>query len=266
MTGKQYGNEAESTGKRGRHRPVLEIAVQDLQGAHIAAHEGADRIEVCAALGATGGITPSYGTIRLCAQAGVRLGAEVLIRSRGGDFVFDRDEKVTQLAEIGSALEAGASGVVVGGLDRRGDIDLGFARDLIDEAHAQADRLGRRVDVVFHRAFDVARNQDDALETLISLGYTRVLTSGGARSAPAGAATIARLVEKADGRIQIMAGGGVYPKSMAKLSMTGVDALHLSARLQIHSAGGPGGGGASALVERTDPAMVRRSVEAVGTI
>ncbi|MDF7664694.1 copper homeostasis protein CutC [Bifidobacterium sp. ESL0745] len=244
------------------HRPILEIAVQDVTGARIAARQGADRMELCAALGATGGITPSYGVIRLCAQAGVPLGGEVLIRSRGGDFVYDKDDKATQLAEIGPALEAGASGVVVGGLDDKGDIDVTFARDLIDEAHEQAARLGRRIDVVFHRAFDVARDQHDSLETLIELGYTRVLTSGGAPNAMEGTDSIARLVSQADGRIQIMAGGGVQPQFMAQLIDAGVDALHLSARKQFHSLGGPGGGGDNAVVERTDEAVVEAAVRA----
>ncbi|WEV58526.1 copper homeostasis protein CutC [Bifidobacterium sp. ESL0728] len=247
---------------QGKRRPVLEIAVQDIAGARIAALAGADRMELCTALGATGGITPSYGVIRLCSEVGVPLGAEVLIRSRGGDFVYNRDDKATQLAEIGPALEAGANGVVVGGLDNQGDIDLEFARDLIDEARAQARRLDRKIDVVFHRAFDMARNQEDALETLIELGYTRVLTSGGARNAMEGMPSLARLVRQANGRIQIMAGGGVQPQFMAQLAGTGADALHLSARRRLHSLGGPGGGGDDVLVERTDADIVRAAVAA----
>ncbi|KFI45808.1 copper homeostasis protein [Bifidobacterium bohemicum] len=245
------------------HRPALEIAVQDLDGARIAAEAGADRVELCAALGATGGITPGAGLIGCCAQAGVPLGVQVLIRPRAGDFVFSDEEKRVQLAEIGPALAAGASGVVVGGVDEEGEIDVPFARDLIDEAHAQAERLGRGVDVTFHRAFDVVSDRRESLETLISLGYTRVLTSGGAPSASEGCDELRRLVGWSAGRIQIMAGGGATPSALPFLVEAGVDAVHLSAKVVTHSAGGPGGGGAEAVVERTDPPTVRAAVAAV---
>ncbi|KFI95720.1 copper homeostasis protein CutC [Bifidobacterium stellenboschense] len=277
--------------------PVLEIAVQDARGAAVAAAAGADRVELCAALGATGGLTPSYGAIRLCAAAAagafgesgasseygasgddpndadavpprIPLGVQALIRNRGGDFVYDADDQTMQLADIGPALEAGAAGVVVGGLRADGTIDEDFARRLIDRAHEEAARLGRaHVDVTFHRAFDMvpAAARCEALETLIALGYTRVLTSGGAASVPDGVDALAELADWAGGRIQIMAGGGLRPADFARVAATGVDALHLSAKTVVRSAGGPGGGGDSAY-ERTDSAQVAAAVRAVRSV
>lgn len=271
--------------------PVLEIAVQDARGAAVAAAAGADRVELCAALGATGGLTPSYGAIRLCAAAAagasseygasgddpngadavpprIPLGVQALIRNRGGDFVYDADDQTMQLADIGPALEAGAAGVVVGGLRADGTIDEDFARRLIDRAHEAAARLGRaHVDVTFHRAFDMvpAAARREALETLIALGYTRVLTSGGAASVPEGVDALAELADWAGGRIQIMAGGGLRPADFARVAAMGVDALHLSAKTVVRSAGGPGGGGDSAY-ERTDSAQVAAAVRAVRSV
>ncbi|PJM72448.1 copper homeostasis protein [Bifidobacterium primatium] len=242
-------------------RPVLEIAVQDVKGARIAQQAGADRIELCSALGPTGGLTPSFGAIRLCAEAAPQLGVQVLIRSRGGDFVYDDDDKAMQLADVRPALEAGASGLVVGGLDANGSVDIRFARLLIETAHEEAERLGRSdIDMTFHRAFDVVNDRRKALETLISLGYTRILTSGGAPSAPEGVNALAELTDWAAGRIEIMAGGGLRPQDFSAVSATGVDALHLSAKHVVKSAGGPGGGGVDAMIERTDERIVREAV------
>ncbi len=240
--------------------------MQDALGARIAAAEGADRIELCAALGATGGLTPSFGAIRMCAEAGVPRGVHVLIRNRGGDFIFDADDQAQQLADVRPALEAGASGIVVGGLRADGGIDADFARRLADTARDEAQRLGLpHVDVTFHRAFDMvpAARRRDSLETLIALGYTRILTSGGAPTVPEGLEALAELAAWADGRIEIMAGGGLKAAGFARAAASGVDALHLSAKTVVRSAGGPGGGGSDGAYERTDAAQVREAVRVV---
>ncbi|NEG89027.1 copper homeostasis protein CutC [Bifidobacterium aerophilum] len=240
---------------------TIEIAVQDVCGARIALEEGADRIELCSALGATGGLTPSFGMIQNCGHVGVPQGVQALIRSRAGSFVFDESEKRVQLADVRTAILAGASGVVVGGLGADGRIDVDFAGRLVDEAREEARRCNRHVQITFHRAFDMVPDQFVALDTLIGLGYTRVLTSGGASAAPEALGRLHALVEHAAGRIQIEAGGGVRPESIGALRATGVDAVHLSARTLIASAGGPGGGGDTPL-ERTDRMAVRAAVEA----
>ncbi|MBW3077770.1 copper homeostasis protein CutC [Bifidobacterium simiiventris] len=240
---------------------TLEIAVQDVDGAVVALQEGADRIELCSALGATGGLTPSYGMIQLCAHVGVPQGVQVLIRSRAGSFVFDEREKRVQLIDVKSAILAGARGVVVGGLAESGRIDVDFAAQLVDAAHEEARRCNRHVQVTFHRAFDMVPDQFLALDTLIELGYDRVLTSGGAPSVPEGLDRLRALVHHAAGRIQIEAGGGVKVDRIGDIRSTGVDAVHLSAKTLVSAQGGPGGGGDTPL-ERTDRYVVRAAVAA----
>lgn len=242
---------------------TVEIAVQDVEGARIAQEEGVDRIELCAALGATGGITPSFALIQACSQIGLPQGVQVLIRPRGGSFVFDDDEKGVQLGDVRAAIAAGAAGVVVGGLDGRGGVDLPFASELIDCAATEGRRRGRNIQVTFHRAFDMVADQIGALESLIRLGYTRILTSGGAATAPLGLDRLHGLAEHADGRIQIQAGGGISVDAIADVLSTGVDAIHLSAKYRVASVGGPGGGGESAAMEKTDPNIVHAAVSAV---
>ncbi|MBT1172246.1 copper homeostasis protein CutC [Bifidobacterium sp. MA2] len=238
---------------------MIEIAVQDVAGARIAAEEGADRIELCVALGATGGLTPSPGLIAACAVVGVPQGVQVLIRPRAGSFVFDADEKAVQLDDVRMAVRAGARGVVVGGLTPEGAVDAPFAAALADAARAEGRAAGRDVQVTFHRAFDMVPDRAAALETLVGLGYTRVLTSGGAPRVPEGLDELRALSALAAGRIQIEAGGGLTPESIPAARATGVDALHLSAKRLVPAEGGPGGGG-GAPIEVTDRDVVRAAV------
>lgn len=238
---------------------TVEIAVQDVDGAKIALEEGADRIELCVALGATGGLTPSFALIQACAHVGLPRGVHVLVRPRAGSFVFNETERLVQLGDVRSAILAGASGVVVGGLMEDGTIDVPFAERLIECARDEGRRCNRHVQVTFHRAFDMVPDQFAALDTLIDLGYTRVLTSGGAATAPEGLTRLRDLVSHAGGRIEIQAGGGVTPESVGSIRATGVDAIHLSAKMLVSAAGGPGGGGNNP-IERTDRSLVRATV------
>ena len=241
---------------------TIEIAVQDVDGARIALEEGADRVELCMALGATGGLTPSFGLIQSCAHVGLPQGVQALIRSRAGSFVFDEGEKRVQAVDARFAILAGASGVVVGGLAPDGGIDLDFARRLAEAAREEGERCNRRVQLTFHRAFDMVPDQFAALDALIDLGYDRVLTSGGAPNAGEGAWRLRELVGHAAGRIQIQAGGGVTLDNIGAVRATGVDAVHLSAKKLVASTGGPGGGG-DAPIERTDRDFVRAAVAAM---
>lgn len=240
---------------------TIEIAVQDAAGARIARQEGADRVELCVALGATGGLTPSVGLVRACAAVELPLGVHALIRPRAGSFVFTDEEQAVQIDDVRAAIEAGAAGVVVGGLTADGTVDEPFAAALADAARQAGERAGRRIDLTFHRAFDMLPDRLAALDTLIGLGYTRVLTSGGAPSVPEGLAALRELVAHAAGRIQIQAGGGLSPAAIPAVRAAGVDAVHLSAKTTVLSEGGPGGGGA-APVEVTDRATVRAAVAA----
>ncbi|HLX99706.1 MAG TPA: copper homeostasis protein CutC, partial [Roseiarcus sp.] len=147
---------------------ICEICVDSIAGVRAAKAAGAQRVELCADL-LEGGITPSRGMIHQ-ARTIPGLGLHVIIRPRGGDFLFDDDEFAIQRADIEAAKAERADGVVVGLLTAGGEIDEKRMRELI--------ALARPLSVTFHRAFDVAADPFGALETLIELGVDRVLTSG----------------------------------------------------------------------------------------
>ncbi|KAB8287554.1 copper homeostasis protein CutC [Bifidobacterium avesanii] len=243
--------------------PRVEIIVQDVDGAKVAREEGADRVELCTAMGATGGITPSFGLIQLCSHVGVRLGVQARIRSRGGNFVYDEGEKRVMLADVRSSILAGASGVVVGALDKYGNLDVAFAKKLYEAAKDEGERCGRHVSVTFNRAFDMVNDPFGSLDILRDMGYTRVLTSGGASRVQDGLGRLHELVCHAAGRIDIMAVGHITPDLVRPVLDTGVPSIHLSARVIVASDGGPGGSGDDPVIERTDREWVRAVVNAV---
>jgi copper homeostasis protein len=146
----------------------------------------------------------------------------VMIRPRGGDFLYSEAEFEQMKHDIVFARECGADGVVLGILTAGGDVDVERTRQLV--------ALARPAECTFHRAFDVARNPLRALEDVIAAGCRRVLTSGGSATAVEGIDTLRELVRAAAGRIEIMAGSGVNPGNAHRLAATGVDALHFSAR------------------------------------
>lgn len=200
---------------------LLEVSAGSLASALAAQDGGADRVELCDNL-AEGGTTPSYGALAV-ARDRLRIPLYVLIRPRGGDFLFDAAERAAMLADIEACVRLGCDGVVIGALDADGEVDAAVCREQI----AAAGALG----VTFHRAFDAARDQGRALEAAVALGCERILTSGGAADAYSGAARIAALVEQAAGRIALMAGAGVTVDNIAELARrTGVRELHASAK------------------------------------
>ena len=190
-------------------RPVLEIAANSLGSALAAQEGGADRIELCDNLG-EGGTTPSYGTLAI-ARDRLRIPLYVLIRPRAGDFCYDAAEVDVMLRDIESCVKVGCDGVVIGALDTQGDVDEALCRELI----AAAGPLG----VTFHRAFDAARDQARALDTIIGLGCERVLTSGGEASALAGAGRIAGFVKQAASRLRVMAGAGLDASNIQEVAL-----------------------------------------------
>ncbi|MBC7303658.1 MAG: copper homeostasis protein CutC [Nocardia sp.] len=217
---------------------ALEFAVQDVAGALGARRAGADRVELCAALGSTGGLTPSIGAIE--AVAGTGIAVHVLIRCRAGGFVYADAEEITVMnADARAAVSAGASGLVVGALTRDHQVDVERLRRVLDGVG------GDDIELTFHRGIDQIRDREAALDTLITGGFTRVLTSGGAATCAEGLDRLAAMVEHAAGRIQVMAGGGVTVGDIAALHRIGVDGIHLSARRVVTDDGGPGGGGRS---------------------
>jgi copper homeostasis protein len=178
---------------------------------------GAQRVELCVQLD-EGGTTPPAELIRRTADA-VDLPVFVLVRPRGGDFVYSSEEVETTRRDVGIAISAGADGIVTGALTADRRIDLATMEILVAEAGV--------VPVTFHRAFDFTRNLSDALEDVISLGAARVLTSGGAPSALEGAPVIGGLVAQSDRRIVITAAGGIRERNVrALIDQTGVYEIH----------------------------------------
>lgn len=206
----------------------FEVCVETAAGVRAALAAGADRVELCADL-AVGGITPSAGLIEwTCsisrgAAARGRLGVHVLIRPRGGDFVYDGDEEDVMARDIRAARAAGADGIVIGALTPEGAVDGPLTARLI--------ALARPMSVTFHRAFDETPDPFSAFGDVLALGADRLLTSGGAGTALEGAGVIRELLHRSGGKIAVMAGGGVTEGTVAEVvRAAGVRELHFSAR------------------------------------
>ncbi|MBI5364777.1 MAG: copper homeostasis protein CutC [Planctomycetes bacterium] len=206
---------------------LLEICVDSVEACIAAAEGGADRLELCAGL-VEGGTTPSAGTLAFALEK-VRIPIVVLVRPRRGDFLYSTVELETMRRDVLAAKSAGASGVAIGALERDGTVARYAVRTLVNAA--------RPMPVVFHRAFDHVLDPLQALQTLVELGIERVLTSGGAATAPEGTERIAELVQAARGRIEILAGGGVRPENVrALVRKTSVSEVHATARELVSSA------------------------------
>ncbi len=207
---------------------TFEICIDSTAAAIDAASSGASRVELCTAL-FEGGITPSLGLIETTLAAVTALRVHVLIRPRGGDFIYDAHEIAAMVRDIEAARAAGAHGVVVGALTPEGEVDLATTEKLIAAAGS--------MQITFHRAFDMVAKPRETLETLVRLGCHRVLTSGQESSALEGAPLIADLVRQAGDRIIVMAGGGVTPRNAARIAgATGVREMHFAAMVPIASA------------------------------
>ncbi len=197
---------------------ILEACCVSAEEARRAISRGASRIELCAEI-EVGGVTPSDGEIR----ATVALGApvNVLVRPRGGDFVYTAGEEEEMAEAIGRAALLGAAGVVIGALRGDGSIDT----DMISRLVALAKEKG--LSVTFHRAFDECRDPFEALEEIISLGCDRLLTSGRKPSAYEGLDLLSSLVKSAGDRITIMPGAGITPDNLAEIEkITGAVEFH----------------------------------------
>ena len=214
----------------------LEVCCADWESVLAAKAGGAQRIELCEAL-ELDGLTPQSGLIEKAVASGIRV--HVLIRPREGDFVYSKEERLLMEQQIASARRLGAQGVVWGALTAEGDIDMPLCRRLMEASQG--------LSVTFHRAFDVCRKPQQALEDIIRLGCHRLLTSGQAPSAFEGIPLLRRLVRQAAGRICIMPGAGVNADNAALiLRQTGATELHGSFRTDGH----------------TDAAAIRRALSA----
>lgn len=199
---------------------LLEICVASLDDCEAASRGGADRLELNAAL-ALGGLTPSLGLLIEARQA-VTLPIIAMLRPRPGGFCYSAGEFCTLQRDLDLLLEHGADGIAFGILHADGTIDCARCRQVVEQVDGRAQ-------TVFHRAFDVTPAPDEALEMLIDLGIGRVMTSGQEATAYNGAPTIARLLDRARGRIEVLPAGGINRFTLADvLARTGADQVHAS--------------------------------------
>ncbi|GHT10358.1 copper homeostasis protein CutC [Bacteroidia bacterium] len=207
---------------------LLEVCADSLENALIAQSAGAYRIEFCAGL-PEGGVTPSPAQIRM-AREQLYIKLYVLIRPRGGDFLYNEREFEIIRSDIHFCGENRCDGVVIGILNPDGTVDTERCRELVQIARQYG------MGVTFHRAFDRSYDLFQALEDIISLGCERILTSGGYDTAIEGAEILRQLIEKANSRIVIMPGSGVTPENAGELIReTGLKELHGTFRSRFPS-------------------------------
>ncbi len=205
---------------------ILETCVDSVQSAIEAQKGGADRVELCSNL-VIGGTSPGrslFTQVREYTDLKIR----ALLRPRFGDFCYDKYEFAAIRDEVEMFRELGADGVVIGILNPDGTLNMEQLKELKDCAGS--------MDVALHRAFDVCADPYEALEQAISLGMNTILTSGQRSSAWEGRDMIAELVKKSAGRIEILAGAGISPETIAKLApYTGASAYHMSGKIVVDS-------------------------------
>jgi copper homeostasis protein len=204
----------------GTARVLVEVCVGSVADIERAVTAGADRIELCSAL-ELGGLTPSLGLVETSLAASP-IPIVTMLRPRAGGFRYDGHEFAAMRRNAERFLELGASGIVFGVLDEHGQIDIPRCREVVSSIGA--------AQVVFHRAFDFVRDQRSALDILIDLGITRVLTSGGKPTAIEGAHEIRKLILHAAKRIEILPGGGINAENVVEIvRATGCNQVHLGA-------------------------------------
>ena len=205
----------------------FEICANGVESCIAAQEGGADRVELCAGI-PEGGTTPSYGEIKTARRVLTTTRLHVIIRPRGGDFLYSPLELERMAADIDIARELGADGVVFGCLRPDGNLDT--------EANAMLMEHAKGLSVTFHRAFDRCNNPYKALDQLIELGIDRVLTSGQQPTAEQGIPLLKELQEQANGKITILAGCGVNENNIRKIQeQSGVSEFHFSARTPVKS-------------------------------
>lgn len=205
---------------------VLECCTDSLESVKNAVRGGANRLELCGNL-VIGGTTPSFALFEQVKEiCDTRI--NVLIRPRFGDFCYTKEEMKQMAREIRWFREHGANGVVIGILNPDGTLNTEGMKYLLEEAGT--------IEVTLHRAFDMCRNPQEVLEQAVSFGIHNILTSGQQESAPKGAKLLKQLQQQADGRIQILAGGGIHAGVIRSLyEETGILDYHMSGKIVVNS-------------------------------
>lgn len=206
---------------------LVEVVCYNLEDVFRARQGGAHRVELCADP-AAGGTTPNYGLIKKSTALGGE-GVMVMIRPRGGDFLYNHEEIAEMEEDIRIAAELGAQGVVFGVLNEEGGLDAVAMSRLVQLAKSL------KLEVTCHRAFDNTRDSRTALQTLIDLGVDRVLTSGQKPTAVEGIPLLKELIELAQGRISIMPGGGVRAHNVHELLQLPIGEIHTGSRTKVPS-------------------------------
>jgi len=210
------------------NKVLLEVCANSVTSAVAAQDGGASRVELCENL-YEGGTTPSHGEI-LLARKLLHIKLYVLIRPRGGDFLYSSLEYEIITSDVKYCIDAGCDGIVIGMLNADGSIDKERCGKLVEMARNWG--LG----VTFHRAFDMCADMNQALEDITALGCERILTSGGKSTAMEGSRVIAELIKQAAGRITIMPGSGINENNVADLvQFTSAAEIHASARVRMQS-------------------------------
>ena len=207
-------------------KPLIELCVEGIDGFLAAQEAGADRVELCASL-MEGGLTPSLATIRAAVKA-AKIPVHVIIRPRGGDFLYSQAEFDSMVEDVRALREEGVAGVVIGCLTPDGRIDEARTKALVEAA--------RPMSVTCHRAFDMTADAHAALEALVRCGVDRVLTSGQRDTAVDGIAILKSAVEQAAGRIVIMGCGALNAGNIRKVrEETGLAEMHFAALKTVPS-------------------------------
>ncbi|MEQ8304835.1 MAG: copper homeostasis protein CutC [Cyclobacteriaceae bacterium] len=199
---------------------ICEVVVYNIESALRAQEGGADRLELCDNP-AEGGTTPSHAMIEQTRQ-NISIDLFIMLRPRGGDFLYSNYEYHIMKRDLFQCQKLSVDGVVFGMLTAEGRIDKKRSEELI--------KIARPLKVTCHRAFDMSRDPLEALEDCIEVGFDRILTSGQKPKALGGVDLIAQLVQRADGRIRIMAGSGVNEETVQQVvSNSRVPEIHFSA-------------------------------------
>ena len=211
-----------------REEFMVEVCANGVESCLAAQQGGADRVELCAGI-PEGGTTPSYGEIKVARRVLTTTRLHVIIRPRGGDFLYSDLEVERMAADIAVCRDLGVDGVVFGCLTADGTIDVEKNRYLME--------CSQGMSVTMHRAFDRAADPEQALEQIIALGFNRILTSGQQPKAIQGVDLLARLNRQAAGRIILMAGSGVTEQNIKEIrDVTGLNEFHFSGRESVPSA------------------------------